>query len=160
MIDAVTLLGAVYAGLGVLAAILLPLALLAAARRPSTRDLRLPLAAGVFLAAWYGVVTTLAGAGGLQSGPGRVPTIFLVLVALGLFDLALALTLGVGSGPSPLHFIPATPSSGLLSTGAFALVPSFIVPLDIWLHVVSLRFLLAQRRQPRPSPSPVPASAA
>jgi hypothetical protein len=232
-----------------LAAILLPLALLMAGPRPSTRDLTLPLATGVFLAAWYGAVTTLAGAGGLQSGPGRVPTIFLALLmplalgfgavwlvepvrralaspdlqplliamqayriagagflvlvalgqlpaifglpaglgdllvglgafgaaaavrrgrfgravwwnALGLFDLALALTLGVGSGPSPLHFIPATPSSGLLSTGAFALVPSFIVPLDIWLHVVSLRFLLAQRRQPRPSPSPVPASAA
>jgi hypothetical protein len=69
--------------------------------------------------------------------------------ALGLFDLALALTLGVGTGPSLLHFIPATPSSALLSVAPFAVVPSFIVPLDIWLHVVSLRFLLARRPQQR-----------
>jgi hypothetical protein len=80
--------------------------------------------------------------------------------ALGLFDLALALALGVGTGPSPFHFIPATPGSGLLSMARFALVPSFIVPLDIWLHVVSLRFLLARRPQPRPAPSPMPVSAA
>ena len=61
--------------------------------------------------------------------------------AFGLIDLAVALTIAVGTGPGPLHFIPAT-SSRLFTTAPFMLVPAFIVPLDIWLHIVSLRSLL------------------
>jgi hypothetical protein len=64
--------------------------------------------------------------------------------ALGLFDLALALTLGVATGPSALHAIGETTSQAL-SLFPLILVPSFVVPLDIWLHVVSLRSLLAGR---------------
>jgi len=64
--------------------------------------------------------------------------------AFGLLDLAVALTLGVGTGPGALHFI-AAPSSALFSTAPFLVVPAFVVPLDIWLHVVSLRFLLRSR---------------
>jgi hypothetical protein len=65
--------------------------------------------------------------------------------ALGLVDLGLALTLGVGTGPSQLGFIPAMPRSTLFSLAPFAVVPSFIVPLDITLHLLSLRGLLARR---------------
>jgi hypothetical protein len=64
---------------------------------------------------------------------------------LGLADLALALTLGVGTGPSQFGFISTMPRSTLFSLAPFAVVPSFIVPLDLMLHVLSLRGLHARR---------------
>ena len=70
---------------------------------------------------------------------------------LGLVDLAVALTLGVGSGPSRFGFIPTTPRSTLFALAPFAVVPSFIVPLDIVLHLLSMRGLLARLRQPAAS---------
>lgn len=63
---------------------------------------------------------------------------------LGLLDLAVALTLGVGSGPSRFGFIPTTPRSTFFAVAPFAVVPSFIVPLDIVLHLLSMRGLLAR----------------
>jgi hypothetical protein len=235
MTDAVMLLvGALYLGVGVLAAILVPLALIASGRRWSRSDQVLAIGAAVVLAAWFAVANTLVTSGGLQRGLGPVPSIafvlliplalgfglvqgvprlsttflsldlqpqliamqayriagvgFLALVAVGelpavfgipagagdilvgatalgtaaavrrgrvmsgvwwnvagLLDLAIAVTLGIGTGPSALHFIPATPSSSLLTTAPFAVVPTFIVPLDIWLHCVSVRSLMARR---------------
>jgi hypothetical protein len=67
---------------------------------------------------------------------------------MGLVDLGIALALGVGTGPSQLGFIPTLPRNTLFSLAPFALVPSFFVPLDITLHVLSLRGLLARRAQP------------
>jgi hypothetical protein len=67
---------------------------------------------------------------------------------LGLMDLALALTLGVGTGPSQFGFIATMPRSTLFSLAPLAVVPSFIVPLDISLHLLSLRGLLRRRGQP------------
>jgi hypothetical protein len=72
---------------------------------------------------------------------------------LGLIDLAIALTLGVGTGPSQFGFIPTVPRSTLFSLAPFAVVPSFIVPLDIILHVLALRGLLVRRAQPAPAQS-------
>ena len=66
---------------------------------------------------------------------------------MGLVDLGLALTLGVGTGPSQLGFIPTLPRNTLFSLAPFAIVPTFFVPLDITLHVLSLRGLLARRAQ-------------
>jgi hypothetical protein len=238
MPDPVVLVGAVITGVGVLAAILLPLTLLVPDARGKTGFLVVPLAAAAFLAVWYAVVDTLASAGGFQNASGGVPPITLalavplaigfaaawlvqpvretlltpaiqpmliaiqtyriagiglvVLVALGqlpaifgipaglgdflvgltafsaaaavkqgrperaiwwnclgLLDLGVALTLGVGTAPSALHFISATPTSTLLTQAPFVLVPSFLVPLDIWQHAMSLRFLLANRAQTR-----------
>jgi hypothetical protein len=68
---------------------------------------------------------------------------------LGLLDLGVALTLGVGTAPSALPFLTATPTSTLLTQVPFVLVPSFLVPLDIWQHLMSLRFLLANRAPTR-----------
>ena len=66
---------------------------------------------------------------------------------MGIVDLGLALMLGVGTGPSQLGFIPTMPRNTLFSLAPFAIVPSFFVPLDITLHVLSLRGLLARRAQ-------------
>ena len=66
---------------------------------------------------------------------------------MGLVDLGIALALGVGTGPSQLGFIPTMPRNTLFSLAPFAIVPSFFVPLDITLHVLSLRGLLARRAQ-------------
>ena len=235
MTDAVMLLvGALYLGVGVLAAILVPLALLASGPRWRRGDQVLPFGAAVVLAAWFAVANTLVTSGGLQRGLGPVPAIafvlliplalglglvlgvqrlrstflsrelqplliamqayriagvgFLALVAVGqlpavfgipagagdvlvgatalgaaaavrrgqvmsgvwwnvtgLLDLVIAVTLGIGTGPSVLHFIPATPTSSLLTAAPFAVVPAFIVPLDIWLHCVSLWALTTRR---------------
>jgi hypothetical protein len=54
----------------------------------------------------------------------------------------------VATGRSQLGFIQTLPRSTLFSLAPFAVVPSFIVPLDITLHVLSLRALLAGRAQP------------
>lgn len=67
---------------------------------------------------------------------------------MGIVDLGLALTIGVGTGPSQLGFIPVMPRNTLFSLAPFAIVPSFFVPLDITLHMLSLRGLAARRAQP------------
>ncbi len=241
MPEAVRVVGALYVGVSLVAASLIPLVLVAAAPRPDRLDLKLPLATAVGLGIWYGITTSVAAAGGFVSSPQHFPTIlaglliplavsfaalwlveplrralasprlqpmliamqtyraagigFLVLAAagqvpaifgvpagvgdilvgitapgaaaalrqgrtsqavwwnaLGLFDLALALTLGVATGPSPLHVIGGT-TSQVLSLFPLVIVPSFVVPLDVLLHVASLRFLLSshsQKRQTKP----------
>jgi hypothetical protein len=238
MFDIVTVVGALYLGVGVLAAALVPLALVGAAQRQGPVNWKLPIVVALGLAAWFGVAGSVASAEGFRSAPDRFPTIvaallvplavgfgalwlvepfrrmladphlqpfliamqtyrvagvgFLLLVVagqlpaifgvpaglgdilvgltapgaaaalqqgrvsravawnvLGLLDLALALTLGVGTGPSALHFIGATASSQALSLFPLVIAPSFVVPLDIWLHSVSLWFLLGQRPRQR-----------
>jgi hypothetical protein len=67
---------------------------------------------------------------------------------MGLVDLGIALMLGVGTGPSQLGFIPTMPRNTLFSLAPFAIVPSFFVPLDITLHLLSLRGLAERRMQP------------
>jgi hypothetical protein len=237
MSEVTSIVGALYVGVSLVAASLLPLALLTIPRRPDRLDLKLPVGVAIGLGTWYGITTSVAAAGGFVSSPDRLPTIlagllaplavgfaalwlveplrralaepnlrpllvamqtyrvagvgFLLLAlagqvpaifgvpaglgdilvgltapgaaaavrqgrtagglwwnALGLFDLALALTLAIASGPSALHVLGQT-TSQVLSAFPLVIVPSFVVPLDIWLHVVSLRSLLAGRAQPR-----------
>ena len=241
-------LGTLYTALGVFAAMLVPLALLAATPRRRRGDLGLTLGVAAFVALWFAVAGSLATAGAFQTAVGGVPTIafavaipialglgavwliepvgrafampdlqplliamqsyrifglgFVVLMVLGqlpaifaipaglgdfaigltafgaasaaregqlsravwwnvmgLVDLGLALTLGVGTGPSQLGFIPTMPRNTLFSLAPFAIVPSFFVPLDITLHVLSLRGLLPRRAQPAAN-QPMPQLAA
>ena len=70
-------LGTLYTALGVLAAMLVPLALLASSRHRA--DLALPLGAAAFMALWYAVAATLAAGGVLQTALGGVPTIVFAL---------------------------------------------------------------------------------
>lgn len=53
----------------------------------------------------------------------------------------------MGSGPSRFGIIPTSPGGALFTFAPFAVVPSFIVPLDIVLRLLSTRFA----RAPRPT---------
>jgi hypothetical protein len=57
---------------------------------------------------------------------------------LGLADLVVAIGLGVATSPGPTQLFRTTPTSELLTRFPLALVPSFLVPLAIMVHVVSL----------------------
>jgi hypothetical protein len=61
---------------------------------------------------------------------------------LGLADLVVAVSLGVMTNPGPLLLFATTPTSDVLTAFPMALVPTFLVPLSVGLHVASLRQLL------------------
>ena len=64
---------------------------------------------------------------------------------LGILDLAVAVSLGVVTTPGPLHLISASPTTALLSVLPLVMVPTFLVPLSLLIHVVSLRHLFSRR---------------
>lgn len=80
---------------------------------------------------------------------------------LGLLDLALAIPLGLLHAPGRLQLIVTEPTTGILGELPMALIPTFVVPLAVVLHVASLR-LLARRSTEHSSPAatPEPASSA
>ena len=56
--------------------------------------------------------------------------------ALGLLDLATAVSLGVGSAAgSPLRFIFESPGSGAIVTLPWAMIPGFLVPVFMLVHL-------------------------
>jgi hypothetical protein len=61
----------------------------------------------------------------------------------GLADLAVAVSLGVATSPGPTQLFVTAPTAEALTAFPLALIPTFLVPLSIGLHLVSLRFLLA-----------------
>jgi hypothetical protein len=61
----------------------------------------------------------------------------------GLADLALAISLGVTASPGPTQLFFTTPTAAAMTAFPMALIPTFLVPLSIGLHLVSLRFLLS-----------------
>jgi len=63
----------------------------------------------------------------------------------GLVDLALAVFLGATTSPGAAHLFFTTPSSEAMTAFPMAIIPTFLVPLSIGLHVVSLRYLLSAR---------------
>lgn len=64
---------------------------------------------------------------------------------LGLGDLALAVFLGATTTPGAAHVFFTTPSAEAMTAFPMAIIPTFLVPLSIGLHVVSLRYLLSAR---------------
>jgi hypothetical protein len=58
--------------------------------------------------------------------------------ALGLLDLAVALTMGVLSAPGPLRLFAGEPTTEILGRLPLALVPAYGVPLFVLLHLASL----------------------
>ncbi len=64
---------------------------------------------------------------------------------LGLLDLVLAVSLGVATAPGPTHLLLVTPSTLALSIPPLVVVPTYLVPLSVLLHLASLRYLLAAR---------------
>jgi hypothetical protein len=61
----------------------------------------------------------------------------------GLADLVLAISLGVTTNPGLLSLFVTTPTSELLTAFPMAIIPTFLVPLSIGLHVVSMRHVLS-----------------
>lgn len=63
---------------------------------------------------------------------------FVAWNALGIFDLALAVTLGILHSPGPLGLLKGAVTTGIMAEFPMALIPGFLVPLFIILHLVSL----------------------
>jgi hypothetical protein len=61
---------------------------------------------------------------------------------LGLLDLVVAVGLGMTVSPGPTQLFQLTPSGEVLTHFPLVLVPTFLVPLAVMVHVVSLRQLL------------------
>jgi hypothetical protein len=61
---------------------------------------------------------------------------------LGLLDLVIAVGLGMTISPGPTQLVQLTPSGDVLTHFPLVLVPTFLVPLAVMVHVVSLRQLL------------------
>jgi hypothetical protein len=71
---------------------------------------------------------------------------------LGLLDLVVAVGLGTTITPGPTQLFTVTPSTEMLTHFPLVLVPTFLVPLAIMLHVVSLWQLRgAAWRAPQPA---------
>ena len=62
--------------------------------------------------------------------------VLLVWNAIGLADLATAVTLGTLSAPGPLYFLTAEPATGLMSTLPWLIIPAFLVPILATTHLV------------------------
>jgi hypothetical protein len=57
---------------------------------------------------------------------------------LGVADLVVAISLGMMTSPGPAHVLNVVPSSVVLTQFPMALIPTFLVPLALTLHGVSL----------------------
>jgi hypothetical protein len=79
-------------------------------------------------------------AGQLTRPSGRRTAIAFNVV--GLADLVVAVALGIATSPGPLQGFHTTPTSELLAHFPLVLVATFLVPLAIALHVISLAQLL------------------
>jgi hypothetical protein len=60
----------------------------------------------------------------------------------GLLDLIVAIGLGATINPGPVQLFHITPSAVLMTEFPMALIPTFLVPLSMALHLLSLRYLL------------------
>ena len=69
-----------------------------------------------------------------QAGPS--PARLLLWNSLGLGDLVVALFLGASSTPGPLQLFHVTPTTGIMTTLPWLLVPTFLVPSLIFLHIL------------------------
>lgn len=71
----------------------------------------------------------------------------------GLLDLANATVLGLTTTPGPFHIFRTNPTSALLLASPLTIIPTFVVPIFVLLHLVSLRYLVVSRRAAQVSPS-------
>jgi hypothetical protein len=65
---------------------------------------------------------------------------------LGLTDLIVAIVLGVTTNPGAAHLFDTVPTSEAMTQFPMALIPTFLVPLAITLHVISLWQLFRESR--------------
>lgn len=64
---------------------------------------------------------------------------------LGLFDFAVAVTMGMLTSPGPAHLLALDHPNVQIAMFPTAMVPGFVVPFSILLHVLSLRQLKRMR---------------
>ena len=86
----------------------------------------------------------------LTRGERRVPKgLIFAWNALGLTDLAVAITLGTASAPGPLQVFQGGPSSAIMIGLPWLLIPGFLVPLLAFVHFCTFYRLrtLAPREQ-------------
>jgi hypothetical protein len=57
-----------------------------------------------------------------------------------LTDLAVALGLGATTSPGPAQLFFTSPSYEAITAFPLAIIPTFLVPLSILLHLISLRY--------------------
>src|SRR6266851_1136293 len=69
----------------------------------------------------------------------------LIWNVLGLVDFVNAAALGLATTPGPLHALQTNPTSVLFWMQPLAIVPIFMVPIYVLLHLVSLRYVVASR---------------
>ncbi|MPZ94721.1 MAG: hypothetical protein GEU96_07335 [Propionibacteriales bacterium] len=74
------------------------------------------------------------------------PALGIAFNALGLLDLVVAIPLGLLHAPGRLQLIVTEPTAGIMGLLPMALIPTFVVPLAIVLHVASLRLLVGPGR--------------
>lgn len=105
---------------------------------------RLGLIPGEFaLPTGYGdvLVGTLAPLVAFLYWKGRAKRLAVWWNLLGIGDLALALTLGISTYPSPLKILPTAVDNGPIALLPLVMVPLFAVPISLLLHFMSLRRL-------------------
>jgi hypothetical protein len=73
----------------------------------------------------------------------------------GLMDLVLAIVLGAITTPGAAHLVATTPSAAAMTAFPMAVVPAFLVPLSIALHLLSLRYLQTAGDHSTPMPATV-----
>jgi hypothetical protein len=81
--------------------------------------------------------------------------------ALGVMDLLVALTLGMTSSPGPLRLFHGEPSSAIMTTVPWILIPCFLVPSMLFTHLCTfyrLRMPALATRGEKLRPVGVPAS--
>jgi hypothetical protein len=81
----------------------------------------------------------------------RVRPLVLLWNALGVADLVVALTLGPLSAPGPLQVFVGPPDSSPMTTLPWLIIPGFLVPILLFIHVVIFTRLLAKTQTSDPA---------
>ncbi len=81
----------------------------------------------------------------------RVRPLVLLWNALGVADLVIALTLGPLSAPGPLQVFVGPPDSSPMTTLPWLIIPGFLLPCLMFLHVVIFHRLLARSEASKPA---------
>src|SRR6184192_2657903 len=82
--------------------------------------------------------------------PANARPILWIWNVIGLVDLIAAVSLGVTSSPGPQRLIFAEPSSAMMTTLPWLLIPGFLVPLLFTVHI-GIFIRLVSARKPAPT---------
>jgi hypothetical protein len=97
----------------------------------------LPAGVGDVIVGLLAPVVGIAAMGGLRSRSGWLRAWNL----LGIADLVVALTTGFLTSPSPVQLLALDRPNELISSWPLAMIPVFLVPLSVLLHLASLKKL-------------------